>query len=49
MRRVLAVMLLIFGGFGVLRIAGPMDPIRLVMVALAAVLLERAQTRESLA
>jgi hypothetical protein len=45
-RRVLAVLLLLFSGFGVLRLAGPMDPIRLVMVALAVVLFERAQSRE---
>lgn len=46
-RRVFALFLLLFSGFGVLRLAGPMDPIRLVTVALAAVLLERSQWREN--
>jgi hypothetical protein len=39
-------LLVFFAGFGVLRLAGPMDPIRLVMVALATVLLEQASARE---
>lgn len=47
-RRSLGWLLILFAGFGVLRLAGPMDPIRLVMVALAAVLLERAGDRERL-
>jgi hypothetical protein len=45
-RRSLGWLLVLFAGFGVLRLAGPMDPIRLVMVSLAAVLLERAGDRE---
>lgn len=47
-RRSLGWLLVLFAGFGVLRLAGPMDPIRLVMVALATVLLERAGDRERL-
>lgn len=47
-RRSLGWLMVLFAGFGVLRLAGPMDPIRLVMVALAMVLLERAGDREKL-
>ncbi len=47
-RRALGWMLVLFAGFGVLRLAGPMDPIRLAMVALAMVLLQRAGDRERL-
>jgi|LNFM01.1.fsa_nt_gb hypothetical protein len=47
-RRASGWLLVLFAGFGVLRLAGPMDPIRLVMVALAAVLLERSSDREKL-
>ncbi len=45
-RRALGWLAILFAGFGVLRIAGPMDPIRLVVVTLGAVLLERATDRE---
>lgn len=45
-RRTMGWLLALFAGFGVLRLAGPMDPIRLVMVTLAMVLLERASDRE---
>lgn len=47
-RRASGWLLVLFAGFGVLRLAGPMDPIRLVMVALAMVLLERSSDREKL-
>jgi hypothetical protein len=47
-RRALGWLLVLFAGFGVLRLAGPMDPIRLVMVSLAMVLLERSAERERL-
>ncbi|MBL8683323.1 MAG: hypothetical protein JNK05_29415 [Myxococcales bacterium] len=47
-RRASGWLLILFAGFGVLRLAGPMDPIRLVMVALAMVLLERSSDREKL-
>ncbi len=46
-RRTLGWLAILFAGFGVLRIAGPMDPIRLALVALGAVLLERATDREA--
>ncbi|MDP3275169.1 MAG: hypothetical protein Q8Q09_08245 [Deltaproteobacteria bacterium] len=48
-RRSLGWVAVLFAGFGVLRIAGPMDPIRLILVTLGAVLLERASAREAYA
>jgi hypothetical protein len=45
-RRSLGWLAILFAGFGALRLAGPMDPIRLVLVSLGAILLERAVVRE---
>jgi hypothetical protein len=45
-RRALGWLAILFAGFGALRLAGPMDPIRLVLVSLGTILLERAVVRE---
>ncbi len=45
-RRALGWVAVLFAGFGALRISGPMDPIRLVLVSLGVVLLERSLVRE---
>lgn len=47
-RRALGWVAVLLAGFGALRLAGPMDPMRLVLVALGAALLERAAAREAL-
>lgn len=41
-RRALGWIAILFAGFGALRLSGPMDPIRLVLVSLGVVLLERS-------
>jgi hypothetical protein len=46
-RRILGWAAVMLAGFGAVRLAGPMDPIRLVLVALAAVLLERSVVLEA--
>lgn len=45
-RRALGWIAILLAGFGALRLTGPMDPIRLVLVSLGVVLLERAVARE---
>jgi hypothetical protein len=45
-RRALGWLAVLIAGFGAVRLAGPMDPIRLVLVSLAVVLLERAVSLE---
>ena len=46
-RRSLGWLAVLIAGFGALRFAGPMDPIRLALVCLAVVLLERSVTLEA--
>jgi hypothetical protein len=45
-RRALGWLAILMAGFGTVRLAGPMDPIRLALVSLGAVLLERAVALE---
>ena len=46
-RRALGWVAVLFAGFGAIRLSGPMDPIRIVLVCLAALLLEEAVSLEA--